>query len=80
MTASCPVVYSCASLSVRSAKVPSSLPRMQANKSRNAPGCDSSGSVQAGASAEDADPVSQEEDNVGDSEIIKSPSDPKQYR
>ncbi|XP_038584735.1 nardilysin-like [Micropterus salmoides] len=66
----------------------------QTNKFRNAPVCDSPGSVQAGASAEDADPVSREEsraagdagggggelDNVGDSEIIKSPSDPKQYR
>ncbi|XP_044023266.1 nardilysin-like isoform X2 [Siniperca chuatsi] len=63
----------------------------QTNKCRNAPG-DSSGSVQAGASAVDADPVSREEsqaagdarggrvDNAGDSEIIKSPSDPKQYR
>ncbi len=69
----------------------------QTNKSRNAPAqCDSSGSIQGGASAEDAEPVSREEswaagdaggggegggeDNVGDSEIIKSPSDPKQYR
>ncbi|XP_045918855.1 nardilysin-like [Micropterus dolomieu] len=65
----------------------------QTNKFRNAPVCDSPGSVQAGTSAEDADPVSREEsraagdaggggglDNVGDSEIIKSPSDPKQYR
>lgn len=61
----------------------------QTNKSRNAPVCDSSCS---GATAEDADPVSREEilaagdgggggeDNIGDSEIIKSPSDPKQYR
>ncbi|XP_054469231.1 nardilysin-like [Anoplopoma fimbria] len=81
------------------AKVSSSVPRMpQAKKSRNAPASESSGSVQGGASAEDADPVSREEcqaagdsgvggggggggeDNVGDSEIIKSPSDPKQYR
>ncbi|XP_031703863.1 nardilysin-like [Anarrhichthys ocellatus] len=60
----------------------------QTNKSRNAPASESSGSVQGGASAEDADPVSREEcqasgdgeDNVGDSAIIKSPSDPKQYR
>lgn len=92
VTASCPLVYGRASLSARSAKVPSSLPRMpQTNKSRNAPACDSSGSVQEGASAEDAGPVSREEIlaagdagggevNVGDSEIIKSPSDPKQYR
>ncbi|TKS86821.1 Nardilysin [Collichthys lucidus] len=61
----------------------------QTNKSRNAPVCDSSCS---GATAEDADPVSREEiltagdgggggeDNIGDGEIIKSPSDPKQYR
>lgn len=80
MTASCPVVCGCASLSVRSAKVPSSLPGMQTNKSRKAPGWDFTGSAQAGATAGDADPVPQEEDNVGDSEIIKSPSDPKQYR
>ncbi len=94
MTASCPVVYGRALLSARSAKAPSSLLRMpQTNKSRNAPAGDSSGSVQAGATAEDADQVSREEsqavgdagggggeDNVGDSEIIKSPSDPKQYR
>ncbi|XP_035529569.1 nardilysin-like [Morone saxatilis] len=72
------------------------MPKMpQTNKSRNAPTCDSSDSVQAGASAEDAAPVSREESravgdagggggggegNAGDSEIIKSPSDPKQYR
>lgn len=94
VTASCPVVYGRALLSARSAKVSSSLPRMpQINKSRNAPTSDSSGSVQAGAAvAEDPDPVPREEslaagdareegdDNVGDSEIIKSPSDPKQYR
>lgn len=94
MTASCPVVYGRALLSARSAKGPSYLLKMpQTNKSRNAPACDSSGSVQTGASAGDADPVSREEsqatgsaggggeeDNVGDSEIIKSPSDPKQYR
>ncbi|XP_071354291.1 nardilysin-like [Trachinotus anak] len=65
----------------------------QTNKSRNAPASDSPGSVQAGASAEEPEPVSRQvsqaagdggggggEDNVGDSEIIKSPSDPKQYR
>ncbi|XP_028421787.1 nardilysin isoform X1 [Perca flavescens] len=68
----------------------------QTNKSRNAPAFDSSSSVQGGGSAEGAHPVSREEchaagdsrggggegggDNVGDSEIIKSPSDPKQYR
>lgn len=92
MTASCPVVYGRALLSARSAKVSSSLLRMpQTNKSRNAPASDSLGSVQAGASAEDPDPVRREEslaagdtgggeDNSGDSEIIKSPSDPKQYR
>uniref|UniRef100_A0A7N6FIM5 Nardilysin a (N-arginine dibasic convertase) n=1 Tax=Anabas testudineus TaxID=64144 RepID=A0A7N6FIM5_ANATE len=66
------------------------------NKCRNAPAADSSGSVQAGATgaaaaaaSEDPDPVPREEslaagdarvDNGGDSEIIKSPSDPKQYR
>ncbi|XP_033967327.1 nardilysin-like [Pseudochaenichthys georgianus] len=58
----------------------------QTKKSRITPG-----SVQSGATAEDAEQVSREEcqaagdggggeDNVGDSEIIKSPSDPKQYR
>ncbi|XP_029316727.1 nardilysin-like isoform X2 [Cottoperca gobio] len=64
----------------------------QTNKSKNAPASESSGSVQGGASAEDAEPMSWEgcqvagdaarggEDNVGDSEIIKSPSDPKEYR
>ncbi|XP_028995300.1 nardilysin-like [Betta splendens] len=57
------------------------------NKSRNAPASESPGSVQEGA--EDPDPVPREQslaaggegdDNVGDGEIIKSPSDPKQYR
>ncbi|KAK5886560.1 hypothetical protein CesoFtcFv8_017583 [Champsocephalus esox] len=58
----------------------------QTKKSRITPG-----SVQSGATAEDAEQVSRKEcqaagdggggeDNVGDSEIIKSPSDPKQYR
>lgn len=89
MTASCPVVYGRALLSAPSARVSSSLPRMpQTNKSRNVPASDSSG-----ASAEDTGPVAQVEirdaggaaggggeDNVGDSEIIKSPSDPKEYR
>uniref|UniRef100_A0A8D3DW99 Nardilysin a (N-arginine dibasic convertase) n=1 Tax=Scophthalmus maximus TaxID=52904 RepID=A0A8D3DW99_SCOMX len=80
LTASCPVVYGRAlPPSARIAKASSSgLPRMpQANKSRNAaPASDSSGSAQAGATAaEDPEP-----DNVGDSDIIKSPSDPKQYR
>uniref|UniRef100_A0A8C6PCX2 Nardilysin a (N-arginine dibasic convertase) n=1 Tax=Nothobranchius furzeri TaxID=105023 RepID=A0A8C6PCX2_NOTFU len=55
----------------------------QTNKSRNTP-------VQSGASAEEPalreeNPTAEDaggggEDNVGDSEIIKSPSDPKQYR
>lgn len=45
--------------------------------------------VQTEASADHLEPVSKEqtatldageEDNVGDSEIVKSPSDPKQYR
>lgn len=66
----------------------------QTNKSRNAPAVESPGSVQVGASAEATEPASREEiqaagdsgrggeaqDNVGDREIIKSPSDPKQYR
>nr|XP_020469652.1 nardilysin-like [Monopterus albus]XP_020469653.1 nardilysin-like [Monopterus albus]XP_020469654.1 nardilysin-like [Monopterus albus] len=68
----------------------------QLNKSRNAPAPDSSGSVQAGAEAAATetpdsrlswvesqtvgDAGGEGQDNVGDSEIIKSPSDPKQYR
>lgn len=87
VTTSCPVVYGRPSLSAHSAKVPSSLPRMPLTKKYgNTLACDSLGPVQAGASAEDEDPVSQKEglaageDNIGDSEIIKSPSDPKQYR
>lgn len=87
MTTSCPVVYGRPSLSAHSAKVPISLPRMPLTKKfGNTLACDSLGPVQAGASAEDVDPVSQKEglaageDNIGDSEIIKSPSDPKQYR
>lgn len=94
MTATCPVVYGRALLSARSAKVSSFLTKMpQTNKARNAPASESSSSVQGGASAEDVEPVSREEsqaagdagggggeDNVGDREIIKSPSDPKQYR
>ncbi|XP_029900301.1 nardilysin [Myripristis murdjan] len=69
-----------------SAKVSSQLRMPQTNKSRNAPASNSSGSAQA----EDVDPVAREEslaaghgggeDNVGDGDIIKSPSDPKQYR
>ncbi|KAM8914849.1 nardilysin-like isoform 1-T2 [Spinachia spinachia] len=58
----------------------------QTNKSRKAPASEASGSVQG-----ETEPVSREEcqegmdaggeeDNVGDGEIIKSPSDPKQYR
>lgn len=92
VTASCPLVYGRASLSARSAKVPSTLPRMpQTHKSRNAPACEASCSVEGGSSADEAGLVPQEEnqaagdagggeDNVGDGEIIKSPSDPKQYR
>ncbi|KAL3968725.1 cohesin complex subunit SCC1 [Sarotherodon galilaeus] len=95
LTATCPVVYGRPWLSACSARVSSSLPRMpQTNKSRNAPAVDSPGSVQVGASAEATEPASREEiqaagdsgrggeaeDNVGDREIIKSPSDPKQYR
>lgn len=87
MKATCPVVYGGALLSARSAKFSSSVLKMpQTKKSRITPG-----SVQSGATAEDAEQVSREEcqaagdggggeDNVGDSEIIKSPSDPKQYR
>lgn len=92
---SCPVVWSHAPLSVCSAGVPSPLLRMpQTNKSTNFPAADSLGSVPSGASAEE--PVSLEEnqaageggggeggereENIGDSEIIKSPSDPKKYR
>lgn len=86
VTASCPLVYGRTLLSTRSAKVSSQLRMPQTNKSRNAPASNSSGSAQA----EDVDPVAREEslaaghgggeDNVGDSDIIKSPSDPKQYR
>lgn len=87
MTASRRVVYGRASLSARGASVPASPSRMpQTNKSRNAAAGESPGAVQAGAPAEDANPVTRQgdlavgEDNVGDREIIKSPSDPKQYR
>lgn len=96
VTASCPAVYGRALLSAHSANVPSSQSRMpQTNKSRNAPASDCVCSVQAGASADDSDPVPREEsraagdtggggggedDNHGDRDIIKSPSDPKQYR
>uniref|UniRef100_A0A7N8XZU5 Nardilysin a (N-arginine dibasic convertase) n=1 Tax=Mastacembelus armatus TaxID=205130 RepID=A0A7N8XZU5_9TELE len=94
-TASCSVVYGRNLLSARSATLSSSLARMpQTNKSRNTPAFDTSCSVQAGAAAtaDNPDSVSREgnlaagdaggdgQDNVGDSEIIKSPSDPKQYR
>lgn len=60
----------------------------QTNKLINASASGSTGSVEGGG-PEDAEPVAREkaqvagdggEDNVGDSEIIKSPSDPKQYR
>lgn len=87
LTATCPVVHGRALLSARSPHVASAVPRMpQTNKSRNVPASESSGSVQG-----EAHPVSRQEctaardagggeDNVGDGEIIKSPSDPKQYR
>lgn len=95
MAASCPVVYGRALLSARSAEVSSSLTRMpQTNKSRNAAASDTKGSVQTGEDTEPAVPREESraagdagggggdgaEDNVGDSQIIKSPSDPKQYR
>uniref|UniRef100_A0A3B3XWP3 Nardilysin a (N-arginine dibasic convertase) n=2 Tax=Poecilia mexicana TaxID=48701 RepID=A0A3B3XWP3_9TELE len=86
VTASCPVVYSRALLSVRCAKASSPLPRMpQTNKSSSTPAADSPGSVQteAPASREESRGAKDDgggEDNVGDREIIKSPSDPKQYR
>lgn len=88
-TASCPVVCGRAPLSALGVRVPSSsLARMpqKTNKSRDAPLADSPGSVQAGAAAAAAEASRGEDqaeggdDNVGDSEIIKSPSDPKQYR
>lgn len=84
VTASRRVVYGRASLSARGANGPPCPSRMpQTNKSRNAAAGESPG---AGAPAEDANPVTREgdlavgDDNVGDREIIKSPSDPKQYR
>lgn len=87
MTASRHVVCGGVSLSASRADVPPSRLRMpQTNKSRNAPMAESPGAAQARVPAEDANPVSRQgdlaagEDNVGDSEIIKSPSDPKQYR
>lgn len=87
VTASRPVVGGLASLSAGGPAAPASLLRMpQTNKARNAPAAESPGAAQAGVPAEDANPVSRQEDlaagedNVGDSEIIKSPSDPKQYR
>ncbi|XP_012709381.2 nardilysin [Fundulus heteroclitus] len=57
----------------------------QANKSRNGPAADRPGSVQAEAPAprEESRAAGEDgggDDNVGDREIIKSPSDPKQYR
>lgn len=58
----------------------------QANKARNAAAGEAPGAAPAGAPAEDANPVTRQEglaageDNVGDRGIIKSPSDPKQYR
>ncbi|KAM4724091.1 nardilysin-like isoform 1-T3 [Anableps anableps] len=57
----------------------------QTNKSRNTPEADSPGSVQAEAppfreESRAARDDEGEQDNVGDREIIKSPSDPKQYR
>lgn len=93
--ASCPVVCSRALLSARSAKDSSSLSRMpQTNKSKNNPASDTSGSAQASGDTEPVSREEsraagdaggggggeEREDNVGDSEIIKSPSDPKQYR
>ncbi|XP_014879406.1 nardilysin-like isoform X1 [Poecilia latipinna] len=57
----------------------------QTNKSSSTPAADSPGSVQAEApaSCEESRGAKDDgggEDNVGDREIIKSPSDPKQYR
>lgn len=98
--ASCPRVYTRASLSVRSAIFPSPVPRMpHTHKSRNAPVSCEPRSVLEAAAEEDAGPVEESlaaqhregggdagggvgggDDNVGDGEITKSPSDPKQYR
>lgn len=90
LTVSCPVVYGRAWLSAHSAKLSSSLPSMPpTNKLKNTMASKSSGVVQA--SAQETQSVSREvslaasetegkEDNIGDREIIKSPSDPKQYR
>lgn len=90
MTASRRVVPGVASLSAPGANVPPAPPapsRMpQTNKSRNAAAGESPGAVQAGAPAEEANPATRQgdlavgDDNVGDRGIIKSPSDPKQYR
>lgn len=87
MTAGRRVVPGGPSLSAPGAKVPPAPSRMpQTNKSRNAAAGESPGAVQAGAPAEEANPVTRQgdlavgDDNVGDRGIIKSPSDPKQYR
>lgn len=56
----------------------------QTNKARNAPAGESPGA--GPPPSEDAHPVTRQEDlaagegNVGDRDIVKSPSDPKQYR
>lgn len=59
----------------------------QTSKSIKTPAVESSGAAQSEAASEHVEPASREhaataetEDNVGDGEIIKSPSDPKQYR
>ncbi|XP_041827551.1 nardilysin-like [Melanotaenia boesemani] len=54
----------------------------QTNKSKNVPASDSLGSVQAKATAVENRAAGDAggEENVGDKEIIKSPSDPKEYR
>ena len=90
-----PFVHGHTLVSARSARAPTSLPRMpQTNKCRNTQPSDAPGSFQVGSSAQDPGPVSRDvslaagdagvgggvEVNVGDREIIKSPSDPKEYR
>lgn len=84
-----PVAYGPALLSAHSVNISSLLKMPQTNKSRDVTTKDSPGT--SGQDQDQGVPVSRDwsqvagggdgiEDNVGDSEIIKSPSDPKQYR
>ncbi|KAJ0009086.1 hypothetical protein NQD34_016501 [Periophthalmus magnuspinnatus] len=83
-----PVLHPLLLVSLPKPRAPPPLYKMPLrNKSRNTPATESSTQVQTEAPSEPSEPrdvaatpEEEEDQNVGDSEIVKSPSDPKQYR